>query len=186
MRSRIFARIQNGPEVGRDVDYEAWVREVVGVTVTRVWVFPGYLGLLSIGVFFVNDDAEDIFPSSADVLAVQSHLEDKAPIGATPSVFAAIAREIGITITTSPDDPQVADNIKNSLLDMFATETNVGTQLYISQIQTAIGRAVGEVFSTITGLTTNGVSWDANTNVPVANNELPVLTSLIINGTEVM
>lgn len=49
LRARLRRRVQHPPHGGAQYDYEAWALEVPGVT--RVWVFPAWLGLGTVGVF---------------------------------------------------------------------------------------------------------------------------------------
>jgi uncharacterized phage protein gp47/JayE len=65
-RDRVLARIANPPLGGTEADYEMWAKETAGVT--RVWVEPLYLGVGTVGVFFVrDDDSGSIFPDAAEV-----------------------------------------------------------------------------------------------------------------------
>lgn len=180
-RSRILQRIQNGPEIGRLIDYETWARETIGVSITRVWAFKGYAGAGSIGIFFVNDLASPIFPTVVDVGNVQNNIDVKAPLDSIPIVYSPVGKEIGLVLTVSPNDSQVNTNVMNSLIAMFTGETNVGTDLFKTQITTAIGRAIGEVSHVIDSMTVDSNSHPV-ADVLMGNNELPILTALTING----
>jgi len=55
LRDRLLRRIQQPPQGGAATDYEQWALEVAGVT--RVWVYPNQMGLGTVSVIFVTDDA---------------------------------------------------------------------------------------------------------------------------------
>ncbi len=127
LRSRILARIHEPPHGGSSTDYAAWALEVSGVA--RVWVRPLWLGLGTVGVLFVTDNAENgvlplvqylragvgvagqslgtldydgsIIPDAATVARVQAHIdaEDVRPVTADVYVVAPTAAYLNPVIT---------------------------------------------------------------------------------------
>src|SRR5690606_31261962 len=63
LRARLMQRIQEPPRGGAVNDYERWALEVSGVT--RAWVYPGHLGIGTVGVTFVMDNNDPIIPDAA-------------------------------------------------------------------------------------------------------------------------
>ncbi|HEX7124676.1 MAG TPA: baseplate J/gp47 family protein, partial [Thermodesulfobacteriota bacterium] len=102
LRERLLARIQEPPHGGSAADYVAWAREVAGVT--RVWVFPEWMGAGTVGVTFVrDDDADGLIPSAAEVQAVADYLAPRRPVTADVVVFAPIPVALDLTIAIEPD-----------------------------------------------------------------------------------
>jgi uncharacterized phage protein gp47/JayE len=69
LRARLLARLQNPPHGGNATDYEAWAKEVSGVT--RAWSYPLELGAGTVTVRFVRDDDASPIPDAGEVAAVQ-------------------------------------------------------------------------------------------------------------------
>jgi len=147
LRERLRARVQNPPHGGNAADYEAWALEVEGVT--RVWVFPEWLGLGTVGLFFVRDDDDTPIPDAAEVQAVQDYIDVLRPVTADLTVIAPIDVPVAMTIKVNPNTVSVQAAIQAELADLFRREaavedgTGSGTIL-ISHIREAISLADGE------------------------------------------
>jgi uncharacterized phage protein gp47/JayE len=167
LRQRVLDRIQNPPQGGAKSDYIAWAKEVAGVT--RVWVYPTWMGPGTVGVVFALDNSEPIIPDSAKVSEVQTYIEERAPVGAQVTVFAPALRTIDFMISVTPDTPAVRAAVTAELRNYLFREGYPANILYLSQIREAVSNAPGE--------------RDSNVSVPSGNvilddNEIAVLGSI--------
>ncbi len=142
LRARVLARIQQPPMGGAEHDYHAWTLEVGGVA--KVWVYPGWMGPGTVGVGFITDDAEDVFPSGAEVAAVQAHLDLVRPVTAEVTAFAPTPWPVDLTILLSPDTVAIRAAVVAEIEDFFLREGEPGQPIYLSRLRAAISVAAGE------------------------------------------
>jgi uncharacterized phage protein gp47/JayE len=153
VRDRLLLRLREPPQGGADQDYEAWTLAVAGVT--RAWVYPNENGLGTVVVRFVLDGEVNIFPGGGVVADVQAALEAQRPITAEVTAAAPTALPVPFTIELDPDTAGIRDAVEAELNDLLFRKAipgdgaGLGTIL-LSQIQTAIGNAVGEGDYTLT------------------------------------
>lgn len=140
--SRLLDRIQYPPMGGSEADYKKWAREVAGVT--RVWVYPEWLGPGTVGVTFVRDDDEDIFPSAAEVEEVQDYIDEQRPVTAHVTVFAPIPDPIDYNITLTPSTEAVKAAVEAELEDMTFRDAEPAGTILLSRMNEAISIADGE------------------------------------------
>ncbi|VWX62612.1 baseplate J/gp47 family protein [Sphingorhabdus sp. 109] len=140
--ARLLQRIQLPPDGGSVSDYERWA--LAFDEVTRVWVYPAWMGLGSVGIAFVMDGRDDILPLEDDVEALGEHLEPLRPVTANVVVFAPTAQPVDIMIRLVPDTSEVRLAVEAELADMFARDTAPGGTIYLSRIGEAISLAAGE------------------------------------------
>lgn len=141
-RGRILFRIKEPPHGGNEADYEAWALEIPGVT--RAWPYPLYLGIGSVGLAFVMDGEEDIFPDVAKVAEVQGIIDEKRPVTAELTVFSPVKDEIAFNIQLNPNTADVRTAVENKLKDLFKREGEPGGLIPISHVREAISLAPGE------------------------------------------
>lgn len=141
---RFLQRVRQPPEGGSASDYERWALLLPGVT--RAWVYPAWMGVGTVGVTFVFDDRESIFPLSADLLAMEAHLDVLKPVTAELAVFAPVPREVDMTIRLTPNTSPVQEAVLAELDDLFARDVQPGGSLRLSRIREAISLAQGETF----------------------------------------
>jgi len=146
LRARLLARIRNPPMGGSAADYIAWALEVPGVT--RAWVFAGQAG--EVWVFFVRDADLSFIPDAAEVLAVQSYIDERRPVTALFTAQAPVADAVAFTLHVVPDTPTVRANVEAELRDLFQREATPGGTMALSRIREAISLAAGELDSTVT------------------------------------
>jgi uncharacterized phage protein gp47/JayE len=139
---RLLFRIRKPPQGGAAHDYEAWAREVPGVT--RVWVYPLWMGVGTVGVFFVRDGDDDVIPSPAEVATVQAHIEARRPVTAEVYVLAPTPRPVNVRLRVTPDTPEVRTAVEAELRDLVRREGQPGSVLLRSHITEAISLASGE------------------------------------------
>lgn len=144
LRARLLSRIQTPPKGGAKSDYEAWALQVAGVT--RAWVYPGWMGAGTVGVTFTMDGREDIVPLSADIDAMEEHLDPLRPVTADVVVFAPTPVEQEFIIRLLPSTDAVKAAVEAELDDLFARDSVPGGTMRISRIREAISLAAGEVF----------------------------------------
>ncbi len=147
LRERLRQRVQQPPHGGAKHDYDAWAKEVSGVT--RSWTFPLWFGDGTVGVFFTRDNDASLIPDPTEVAEVQTYLDSVRPVTASVTAIAPIAAAQDMIIQISPNTVDVQTAIEASLKDLFRLEAQVedgngsGT-LLISHIREAISIATGE------------------------------------------
>ncbi len=162
--SRLLSHIQNPPQGGATHDYEAWAKEVPGVT--RAWTYPKQYGLGTVAVTFVMDDKiGSIIPSPSEVEAVKNNIEVARPTTADVTVFAPTPVAIDFEIHLNPNTLAVRSAIQAEIADLFRREAKPGGILYISRIREAISVATGEFDHAL---------LTPNTNVVMGFSEMPV------------
>ncbi len=157
LRTRLLERKRNPPAGGTVADYIQFAKTVPGVT--RVWVFPGWLGQGTVAVSFVEDNENPIIPSPAKVDEVQAAILELCPIEADATAFAPVATPINPTIRITPNTQAVRDAVTAELEDLIFREAQVRGAidparvadgisftgiLPISKIREAISVAAGE------------------------------------------
>jgi uncharacterized phage protein gp47/JayE len=154
--ARFLQRVRQPPEGGSRSDYERWALELPEVT--RAWVYPAWMGIGTVGITFVLDDREDIFPGSADLLEMEVHLDVRKPVTAELVVFAPVPRPVDMIIRLTPNTGPVQDAVLAELDDMFARDSEPGGTLRLSRIREAISLAQGETFHDLELPSTDPVS----------------------------
>lgn len=147
LRARLLSRMAAPIQGGSASDYEQWALEVSGVT--RAWVKPLYLGEGTVGIFFVRDDDESIFPSEAEVEEVSGYIDERRPVTAHHYVFAPTADLVDFTISLSPDAQSVKEAVTGELEDLFLRDGEPGGTIYLSRMNEAISLAQGELDHTL-------------------------------------
>lgn len=148
LRARLLLRIQNPPHGGARHDYVGWAldTDVHGLDVTRAWDYPLELGLGTVTVRFMMDDAyADGIPLAADVTALQAYIDLVRPVTAAVTVAAPVAVAIVFEISgLDPATQTVKDAIEAELKDLIRREAEPGGTLLVSHIREAISIAAGE------------------------------------------
>lgn len=142
--ARFLQRVRQPPEGGSRSDYERWARELPEVT--RAWVYPGWMGVGTVGVTFVLDGRENIFPTSEDLLAMEAHIDVLKPVTAELVVFAPTPRPVDMLIRLAPSTTATRDAVLAELADLFVRDSEPGGLLRLSRIREAISLAQGEVY----------------------------------------
>lgn len=164
VRARLLAKIRNPPHGGNADDYIQWALEVPGVT--RAWCFPLWLGIGTVGVTFVCDDAEDgMLPSDEMVGRVQAYLDERRPVTASLVVFAPEALPVDIEARITPYSDELARAITLELSDLFVREGEPGTAIPLTHIAEAISTTPGEF---------DHILITPTANVTPAANQIPV------------
>lgn len=132
--SRLTFRVQYPPSGGARHDFERWAREVPGVT--RAWCLPEYPRPGGVGVTFVMDNNQTIFPTSSDVARVaawiQSHPDPATgemvgqPLGPEVIVFPLTDHPVPFQIKVVPKTPHNQAAVKQALTDLFYGESRPG------------------------------------------------------------
>jgi len=154
LRERILTRKRQPPHGGAYFDYEAWAKEVSGVT--RAWSFPQYQGIGTIGVGFVRDDDDSIFPSASEIATVRAYIvehEDPGtgktvgcPVTAEPGLYMVTLTPLSVDFNISiyPNTTAVQTSITANLTDLIEREGGPEQTLYLSKIGEAISLATSE------------------------------------------
>lgn len=168
-RTRILERKRSVPQGGSANDYIRWAKEVSGVT--RVWLFPQWMGAGTVGVGFVLDDADPIIPDTAKVQEVQDYIDapSRRPVTAEVIAFAPITLAVDMTINLVPDTTAVRNAVIAELEDLFRREAVPGAVIRLSVIDEAISIAPGETSHDLVAPVAD-IAPDAN--------ELPILGTI--------
>lgn len=142
--SRFLQRVRQPPEGGSRSDYERWARELPEVT--RAWVYPAWMGVGTVGVTFVLDGREDIFPTAEDLLAMEAHIDALKPVTAELVVFAPTPRPVDMLIRLAPATTATRAAVLAELADLFIRDAEPGGLLRLSRIREAISLAQGEIY----------------------------------------
>jgi uncharacterized phage protein gp47/JayE len=155
LRERLMYRIQRPPRGGAAHDYEAWAKEVPGVT--RVWVAPETPEPGYVTVRFVRDDDENFIPSADEIGRVQTHIDQVRPVQAHVHVLAPVPVPIDFEIDAIPASQSVREAIEAEIRDLLLREAAPGAVILKSHITEAISIALGEMDHTLVSPTSNVV-----------------------------
>jgi uncharacterized phage protein gp47/JayE len=144
LRARLLDRLRNPPRGGAKHDYEAWAMEVPGVT--RAWCYPLGLGVGTVSLTFVCDDAVDgPIPSPEMVERVREHIEVLRPASVKEwEVFAPEVLPVDVTLSVTPDTAAVRAAVEAELRDLIAREGEPDSVLLRSHLTEAVSVAAGE------------------------------------------
>lgn len=153
VRDRLLLRLREPPTGGSDQDYEAWALAVPGVT--RAWVYRHELGLGTVVIRFVLDNAANIFPDAAKVAEAQAKFDSERPTTASPTAMAPVELPVDFTIEIDPDNADTQAAVEAELEDLLQRVAEPGDgagrgTVLLSAIRTAIGTAAGVTDYSIT------------------------------------
>jgi uncharacterized phage protein gp47/JayE len=147
-RARVIERMRSPPHGGNKADYEAWAKEIPGVT--RAWCYPTEDGAGTVTVRFVRDDDDSPIPDSGEVAVMQAHLEALAPVTAAVTALAPVASPLDVTVHIVPDTAATRAAVEAELRDLLRREAEPGKTVLLSRIRNAIGDAEGVADYTLT------------------------------------
>lgn len=175
LRQRFLARLRQPPRGGSKADYEAWALEVPGVT--RAWCYPMGLGLGTVALMFVTDNAPGgPIPTPEMVARVQAHIEPLRPAAVRDwQVFAPEPMPITIRLSLRPDTESVRLAVRAELGDLLAREAAPETVLFRSHISEAVSLAPGELDHTL---------YAPAANIEIPAGYFPVLGDIIFEEAE--
>jgi uncharacterized phage protein gp47/JayE len=148
LRARLQALASAPPQGGSVADYDAWAKEVPGVT--RVFVLENGLGLGTVVVLFaVDDDPGGPIPSPAKVLEVHNRLTDETrrdsrPVCAQVTTMAPVSQAVAITVALTPNTLPVQEAVSEALRGMLVREGGPGVTISHAKFVEAIATAAGE------------------------------------------
>lgn len=142
LRQRVIRSYRLVPDGGNGDDYVTWALEVPGVT--RAWCRPRYMGLGTVGVFFMRDDDLNAVPDEQACALVRAHIESRRPVTAELYVLAPKPRPIDFDIRLSPDDEATRQAVVESLSDLLEREGELGVTVLESHLRYAISGTRGE------------------------------------------
>ncbi|HEX7853882.1 MAG TPA: baseplate J/gp47 family protein [Sphingobium sp.] len=194
LRSRMLERFAAPAQGGNATDYELWARAVAGVT--RAWTRPHQMGVGTVTVFFMMDDAQAAnggfpqgtngvaadetrdFAATGDQLTVANSVFEEQPV--TPIVYYAApgANAINLTIsgvsTATSDQKALIGAGVRSLLVQFGEP---GGLMPTILIEGAIAAVTGTAPAILMGVTCNhgSVSPGSAGNVQSSPGYIPTL-----------
>lgn len=157
-RQRILERWQKPPRGGSKTDYETWAKEVPGIT--RAWCYPEWMGLGTVGVVVLSDNAgTGPVPDETTLERVREYLShtSRRPVTCHDIyVIAPTLKPLDLVISgLTPNAEEVRAAITAELEDLLRREAEPGGELLISHVRAAISTAAGE--------------WDHNLISPIYN-----------------
>lgn len=174
-RQRILFRKRNPPMGGSEADYEAWAKQVSGVT--RVFVKGNAYGPGTVGVWFLMDGTyTGGIPQASDVRNVYNHLTSVAPVTAILIVQAPVVSYVDVTVKgVYPDTNANRQAVAAELLAVFQHMVEPGLPdsdftLYHSWLAQAVNNAMGVKFN-------EGVTSPAK-DVTFTSGVMPILRSV--------
>ena len=156
LRERVKTEWTQPGEIGIDLDYEAWAKEVPGIT--RAWAVPKSLGLGTISVYVMRDNDPTPYPDISEVTKVKAHLDATANPYGEIHVFAPSKLSQNYKISLTPSTPATRAAVISALKAFHAEKAapvakdaygrtiipRTGITIPHSQISEAISSAVGE------------------------------------------
>lgn len=141
-RARVLEAMRAESLGGADSDWTRWAKEVPGVT--RAWVYRHEQGLGTVTVRFVRDGDVSVFPDAGEVAAVQAKLDAERPTTADPIAEAPTDLPMPVTLTITPDTPELRSAVEIELRDLLTTRAEPGDgagrgTILLSEVRTAIG-----------------------------------------------
>ncbi|MEM7025584.1 MAG: baseplate J/gp47 family protein [Pseudomonadota bacterium] len=141
---RLLLKLREPEDGGKDSDYVRWALDVPGVT--RVWVAGNEPSIGAVTVRFLVDDApHGPIPTAGEIAAVQTALDQLRPVTADLRVVAPVLTPIDITLSVTPDTPDVRAAVTAKLSELLAREGEPGARIYLTHIGEAVSGAPGEV-----------------------------------------
>lgn len=155
VRARYLLRLREPPQGGADQDYVEWALAAPGGGATRAWTFPNELGLGTVVIRFVDDNAVSILPTTGQVTAVQTYINALRPVTDAPTVEAPTNLAVAFSLHLVPSNGSTQAAVTAQLNDLFARLGRPGDgagagTIPLSQIRTAIGIADGVTDYTLT------------------------------------
>lgn len=141
-RARVVERFALQPHGGNQDDYVTWAK--AQPSVTRAWVLRNWVGLGTVGVFVVNDNAADITLTAPELERVKVGIEDLRPVTAEVYVQSPTLVPVHYTLSVTPDTVRVRAAVEAALQALHARESDLGARMYLTHISEAISGAAGE------------------------------------------
>lgn len=180
---RYTEEITGRPTSGNNAHYKQWVKEVVGVG--DVKIFPLWSGNGTVKLVIVDANKD---PAPAQLVQdVQNYLdpnhngdgEGAAPLGAMVTVESAVTKTIAIAASLVLEEgksiAEVRPGIEGAIADYFKSIVFQETVARYNKIGDLIFNASGVV--DYSNLTVNG----GTANIPLQDNEIPVLGTVTLN-----
>ncbi|EDY8547092.1 baseplate J/gp47 family protein [Salmonella enterica] len=149
--ARLEYRVQYPPFGGNQYDYVRWAREVPGVT--RAWCLPTWKGGGTVGVTFVQDNNNDIFPTESDVTRVDDYISGHPdpvtglivgkPDGIIVTTFALTRKPVDMEIYISPNTEAMQKAVRQSRTALFYNEASPGGAMAPSHIIRSVAGVTG-------------------------------------------
>lgn len=153
-RTRILNRKRRPPHGGADFDYEAWMKEVSGVT--RAWAISEYQGVGTIGCAFVRDDDDYFIPSEAEIATVRAYIISHTdtltgktvgiPATAEAGLYMISLNELSVNMTVEiyPNTSAIQTAVNAAIEQLILEEGGPDQAIYKSEINDVIASVSGE------------------------------------------
>lgn len=174
LRARLEFKVQQPATSGNVNHYKLWAMDVEGVgkaTVIPIWNGPG-----TVKVIIIDSNNN---PASDDLIKkVYDYIETQRPIGATLTVVAPIVVNVNISLKVLKGKGNI-DGIKKVISRYFISSNFDGTVISYAQIGSNILSNSNETqVLDYTNLRVN----DGVDNIPLTNEQMPVVGEVVFNG----
>ena len=172
LRERYFAKVREPATSGNVAHYKLWTMEVPGVG--GVKVFPLHAGAGTVKLIIVDSKMQAATPEL--IRAVQEHIEEVRPIGATVTVESATKKEIAVSVKVK--------TIKGSDLQTIKSRFSEALKSYFKAISfndnyISIAKIGSILLSTSDVLDHIDLKLNSQTgNVELSPQEIPFLSAL--------
>ena len=123
LRQRVIEARHTPGEVGTTNDYEAWAKEVAGVT--RAWAAAKVLGYGTMSVYIMRDgDSVTAYPDANECATVLAHLNETAVPFGEIFVFAPIKKVQNLAIQLSPNTAAIQAAATTAIKALFTRESS--------------------------------------------------------------
>ena len=173
---RLYEYWQRPATSGNIYHYMMWAKEVDGVGEAKV--FPLWNGNGTVKVVICSSEMRSC--NEEIVSACKEHIEEMRPIGATVTVESAVEKEINIEANIETDggrkNEEIQKDIEASIDEYLKSIAFTDKKVLYNQIGYIILSTQGVLDFTF--LLVNG----SNSNIEVAENEIAVKGTVVING----
>lgn len=176
LRTRLLKKLREPATSGNIYHYMQWAREVEGVG--EVKVFPLHSGAGTVKILILNRDNN--IADHGLISQVRSHIEEVRPIGASVTVGTARVKNISVSVniinTEGSDVEVIKRNFREALEEYFKSISFKAE--YVSNAK------VGNILlSTPEVLDYSNLRLLGSTaNIPLNNDEVPMLSGISISG----
>ncbi len=174
LRERYFAKVREPATSGNVAHYKLWTMEVPGVG--GVKVFPLHAGAGTVKLIIVDSKMQAATPEL--IRAVQEHIEEVRPVGATVTIASATNKEITISAKVKTikgaNLQTIQDSFSSALKDYFKTVSFNANYVSVAKIGSIL-LSMPDILD-YTELKLN----NQNANVELTEEEIPALTTVQI------
>lgn len=187
-RSRMINSISDRLGAGSKLDIEGWIQDALGDV--KGFAFGRYPANGAVTITYVNQDPDDILPTSGGLATALNFVNERVSLGADVQTLTPIAYPMDYIIKIDPNTTEQQNAILASLKEFYMLNSQPSLitaaspslfSLSLSKIREAISIAAGEARHDITALRHSGVNIEAE-EIEIPDGELAVLGTVTFEG----